>query len=147
MEHYTKSYTNDGTDPGVLRMHIRHNSDFQNAYIVIRSDPNIGQIRLKSESFVDPVNKLLTKMWPTKDDSDGHVKNTDNSFSKMRFTSSNDNPVRAFIADSERYLRKRMNSNKNYLLESKDIFSEPTLERRVYGIHDFVNDFLRIVSN
>jgi len=147
MEQDTKSYTNDGTDTGLLRMHIRHNSDFPNAYIVIRSDPNIGQIRLKSESFVDPVNKLLKKMWPTKDDSDSHAKNPDNSFSKMRFTSSNDNSVKSFIADSERYLRKRMNSNKNDLFQSKDIFSEPTSERRVYGIHDFVNDFLRIVSN
>jgi hypothetical protein len=54
-------------------------------------------------------------MWPTKDDSDGHAKNT---FSKMRFTSSNDNSEKSFIADSERYLRKRMNSNKNDLLQS-----------------------------
>ena len=144
MEQDTKSYTNDVTDPGILRMHIRHNWDFPNAYIVIRSDPNIRQIRLKSESFVDPVNKLLKNMWPTKDDSDGHAKNT---FSKMRFTSSNDNSVKSFIADSERYLRKRMNSNKNDLLQSKNIFFKPTSERRVYGIHDFVNDFLRIVSN
>jgi hypothetical protein len=37
-------------------MHIRHNWEFPNAYIVIRRDPNIRQIRLKSESFVDPVN-------------------------------------------------------------------------------------------
>ncbi|CAC5359457.1 unnamed protein product [Mytilus coruscus] len=133
LEQYTRLA--DGPDNSVVRVYVRPNTQ-----IVYRNERN-G--RLNSESFGD--QRLPRNRWPSHDDTDSFIKNHDhNIIKKKKGTERRENTIQTFVSEMEKNFKK---SSKSIFSRAKDLFSDQTTEKRVYGIKDFVYDFLKIVSN
>ncbi|CAG2233457.1 unnamed protein product [Mytilus edulis] len=146
-DHHMSNYKNifeqytglaDGPDNSLLRVYVRPNTQ-----IVYRNERNERHGRLNSESFGD--QRLPRNRWPSHDDTDSFTKHHDHSIIKpKKMTERRDNTFQTVVSEMEKQFKK---SSKSIFSRANDLFSDQTTEKRVYGIKDFVHDFLKIVSN